>query len=261
MAQPRSEFGVSRRGGGRWFGVLLILVVVGVVSVVYGWSSVSQRLESLRDRVDGLSAIEVQQTTGRVESLEAAVAGLREGVEALRGDLLGVHEEVGALRGDLVAHGEEIDTLRGELRAVARETSALRTDVSRSQTEIEGVRGDSAARAAEVDAQILALDERISSLVELVEFTQIALDGLAAPAVASTAAPVPAAPTSLGEAGQDVIVYRVRPGETLWEISISLTGSALNYPVLMEYNELPSPPQLRAGQQLIVPVSILVVRE
>jgi len=56
---------------------------------------------------------------------------------------------------------------------------------------------------------------------------------------------------------EELIVYRVRPGETLWEIAAALTDSPLNYRTLMELNGIESPPRLRAGQDLLVPVRIL----
>lgn len=112
-----------------------------------------------------------------------------------------------------------------------------------------------------LEAFVSRLSEQIAQLEER-GAQNAAVPAAAQPVAAHPAPPAPEAPEpAAAEARESVILYRVRAGETLWDIAGSLTGSALNYPVLMEYNGLDSPPRLRAGQILRIPVQYLAESE
>lgn len=65
--------------------------------------------------------------------------------------------------------------------------------------------------------------------------------------------------TPTDEAAQDLpaIVYRVRPGDTLWQIAESLLGSPWLYREIAEINQIQSPGLIRPGERLIIPVNHL----
>lgn len=64
----------------------------------------------------------------------------------------------------------------------------------------------------------------------------------------------PSPPEQPAPAGQAIVTYRVRSGDTLSEIAYSLMGSPVQYPVIAEVNQLESADLIRPGQQLKVPV-------
>lgn len=120
--------------------------------------------------------------------------------------------------------------------------------------------------------RLTAAEERLAAFVsrlgdQVVRLEETIGDETAVPTAAAAPAPSepgtpPAAAKSLGPRERErVVLYRVRGGETLWEIARSLTGSALNYRVLMEYNGLQQPEQLQAGQLLRIPPEYLVESE
>lgn len=217
----------------------VLLVVIAAVLLVGGsllWrfsTDISQITDELQSQVTNITAI-VQRVSSDVDGLHASVGDIASG----------------------------IDQMSTEISYVSAEVQRMASDVSQSSAEVQRV----ATEVSHTSAEVGRLSAEMSFLAAGVAQVQNRLDTLetaliydeASPLVVPTSAPM--ARTSLSSentvdsGSTKAILYRVRPGDTLWHISASLLGSPNRHPVISELNNLDPPSLIRPGDQLLIPI-------
>jgi len=73
------------------------------------------------------------------------------------------------------------------------------------------------------------------------------------PAPAAPAAPAPAAPAPAPAAPEKSVVYRIKRGDTLWDISSAYYRNPWLYPKIAKANSIPNPDLIFAGTRIVIP--------
>lgn len=241
-------------------GLLILLLVLGFVGGRSMLRSLDSRMGAIADEVR-LNATQQNQT---LRELMAQTQQVGQRIERL--DLQLRSETTPDSAALSSAQQESLETVREAVREATREVmeQTARDVIRDAAGEAALVAAREAAqetvdRAAEVVARQVAQEvsrevaHEAAREAAILAARQVARE-IALQFDAGAATPV-LAPVEMSET--DAIMYRVRRGETLWDISASLTGTALNYTVLMEYNNLESPPRLQTGQRIYIPTYLL----
>lgn len=228
-------------------------------------SEFASEFEQLRDAEARLAA--GQNDAERIaERVEDDLSALRAGIADIH---LEMQQVVGALRtevhtelasssvwaeGSLEHLAERIDAMDA---LVAERFGSTRASIERLETSQLRLQELHALheRTSALEAVLLAVDQRFAAADERIDrLTLIAHEALDAVEAGFVTVRAPEV-----QAREEYIVYRVRPGETLWDIAAALTGSSLMYELIMEYNGLETATRLRIGQELRIPVQVLAV--
>ncbi len=192
-------------------------------------------------------ATRVQEETARAH---AEIARLREEVGGVRDDLARARTATAELIRSLEGVVAQLEAARSEVHAVRAESTALLEAFLRSRQE-----GSASWPPEELARRLEVLSADLQAARSDINAVRIASGALLEELERSQQeARAPSPPEQPAPAGQAIVTYRVRSGDTLSEIAYSLMGSPVQYPVIAEVNQLESADLIRPGQQLKVPV-------